>query len=66
MNAFEQLIDFQLKLNLPLNLDRLLDGNDVTDLVKFLKHIDEVCLKIYNICRKMQLIVITAQARLLR
>ncbi|TDG49615.1 hypothetical protein AWZ03_003853 [Drosophila navojoa] len=63
--AFAELLDFQLKLNLPLNLDRLLDGNDVADLVKFLKHIDGVCLKITNICRKMLLTIITANARLI-
>ncbi|EDW19158.2 uncharacterized protein LOC6583001 isoform X1 [Drosophila mojavensis] len=63
--AFAELLDFQLKLNLPLNLDRLLDGNDVADLVKFLKHIDGVCLQTTNICRKLLLTIITANARLI-
>ncbi|XP_064545130.1 uncharacterized protein Spc105R isoform X2 [Drosophila montana] len=65
-NVYDHLMDFQLKLNLPLNLDRLLDGNEVEDFVKFLLHIDEVCLRVYSICKNMQMVLTTAGARLLR
>ncbi|XP_030571155.1 uncharacterized protein LOC115770138 isoform X2 [Drosophila novamexicana] len=65
-NVYDHLMDFQLKLNLPLNLDRLLDGNEVVDFVKFLQHIDGVCLRVYSICRNMQMVLTTAGARILR
>ncbi|KRF85104.1 uncharacterized protein [Drosophila virilis] len=65
-NVYDHLMDFQLKLNLPLNLDRLFDGNEVEDFVKFLHHIDGVCSRVYSICKNMKMVLTTAGARLIR
>ncbi|KAH8307030.1 hypothetical protein KR044_003652 [Drosophila immigrans] len=59
-------MDFQLRLALPLNLMILLDGNKVDDVVKFLKHIDTICVKTKKLCNALRLLVISKQAVLIR
>ncbi|EDV98683.1 GH23319 [Drosophila grimshawi] len=65
-STYEHLMDFQLRLKLPLNLDNLLDGNDVEAFVLFLQHIDSICMEIRGICNSMHTVLIAAQARLIR
>ncbi|KAH8372007.1 hypothetical protein KR093_009705 [Drosophila rubida] len=60
------LMDFQLRLGLPLNLMILLDGNKVDDVVKFLNHIDSICMNTKKLCNNLRLMLISRQALLVR
>ncbi|KAM8707718.1 hypothetical protein ACLKA7_014796 [Drosophila subpalustris] len=62
----EHLMDFQVRLKLPLNLHNLLDGNDVDDIVKFLKHVDSIFMETTRLCKNLKLILMSKRARLLR
>ncbi|XP_060651512.1 uncharacterized protein LOC132788197 [Drosophila nasuta] len=64
--VLSHLMDFQLRLALPLNLMILLDGNKVDDVVKFLKHIDSICVKTKKLCNDLRLLLISKQALLIR
>ncbi|XP_034482434.1 uncharacterized protein LOC117787913 [Drosophila innubila] len=64
--ANEHLLDFQVRLKLPLNLLNLLDGNDDDNFVKFLKHVDAICLETTKLCKDLKLVLASRRARLLR
>lgn len=65
-STFEHLLDFQLRLKLPLNLHNLLDSNDVDGFVQFLQRIDIKCRDATKLCSDMQLLLIANKAQLLR
>ncbi|KAH8388880.1 hypothetical protein KR215_003178 [Drosophila sulfurigaster] len=64
--VLSHLMDFQLRLALPFNLMILLNGNKVDDVVKFLKHIDTICVKTKKLCNDLRLLLISKQALLIR
>lgn len=65
-STFEHLLDFQLRLKLPLNLHNLLDSNDVDGFVQFLERIDIKCREATKLCSDMQLLLIANKGQLLR
>lgn len=65
-STFEHLLDFQLRLKLPLNLHNLLDSNDVDGFLQFLHRIDNKCRETAKLCSDMQWLLIANKAQLLR
>ncbi|XP_037807647.1 uncharacterized protein LOC119601036 [Lucilia sericata] len=64
--AIDFVLDFQLKLNLPFDLQSLCEGSNEGDVFKMLQAIDRVCLDTIQMGNYLQRITFTNQASIIR
>ncbi|XP_023302565.2 putative uncharacterized protein DDB_G0282133 isoform X1 [Lucilia cuprina] len=64
--AIDFVLDFQLKLNLPFDLQSLCEGSNENDVFKMLQAIDRVCLDTIQMGNYLQRISFTNQASIIR
>ncbi|XP_065356778.1 putative uncharacterized protein DDB_G0282133 [Calliphora vicina] len=64
--AIDFVLDFQLKLNLPFDIQSLCEGNDEAGIVKMLQTIDRVCLDTIKMGNHLQRISFANQASIIR